>query len=110
MPEQMTLDAIRDELAMMAGWEIDPNRVWFKEGCVCCVEKWDEHPIPPTLDEAAKLPEGWRWRRWNGDWMAHNAASENGYLSAQTVPDTGSELYDRFALRLACERAEREAR
>ena len=91
----MTLETIRDELAKLAG------QGWIeREGCYDSIDGC--HPIPATLEESAKLPEGWTWQRWNGDWMA-----DISYLTSATVPDTGSELYDRFLLRLRCEQAEK---
>lgn len=121
MSSTMTLDEIRDELARLAGWEyrdVYMAHRWVKDGR-CYIK----HPIPATLEEAAKLPEGWRWdvssdplptvRGWTAFAPGRatgaslvRALTDDNYVSHVKVPYTGSELYDRFALRLACERAE----
>jgi hypothetical protein len=105
----MTLTEIRDELARLAGWhrhEVHGN--WVKPDRRPWTEASDNHPIPATLEEAAKLPDGWSWWRhhWQGRTVWHGCDGRP-FASSPFVPDTGNELYDRFALRLACERAER---
>lgn len=72
--DEWDLDTCRDWLAMKAGWaETTPSMLdgqavplgseWHRptvNGSPGSLT-WCIHPIPATLDEAAKLPEGTRW-------------------------------------------------
>lgn len=105
----MTIEEIRDELAMLSGWYIPTQapEQWWNGGISGIGGVLYSHPIPATLEEAAKLPEGWTWMRLpsmpTGRLVWHAFKQD---LSNE-VPDTGSELYDRFLLRLRCEQAEK---
>lgn len=82
----MTIDEIRDQIA-----------------------EWEGCEIPYTLDEAAKLPEGWNWNRYLD--IAHGliwVARRNG-LSGPVIAfsDSHNEINDRFRLRHAAMKAER---
>ena len=105
---------VRDEIARMTGYTYVPESSsevhadnylahWVdKDGDV---DAFRDHPIPNTLDEAAKLPEGWAVQihqckdfKGNYAWMAH-AYLNNG--EADCHADCPTELEARFALRLA---------
>lgn len=102
----MTIDSIRDELARREGWRFTYSKHFN-------TETWQRgdrdlgywgHPIPATLDEAAKLPEGWEWARapladGNVVWYARRP-TDDGYPIY--FLDTGNEMHARFRLRLAC--------
>lgn len=98
-PNTMTIEAIRDELARRDGWYINSRGYWERpiDG------DQSEHPIPATLDEAARLPG-----EWNLDTMERNEggthfvhAWQSGTCKTQSsMADT--ELLARFRLRLAC--------
>lgn len=118
---EMTLDECRDELARIAGWCVvnncscdlathGPNSHWTKDTGDCY-----RHPIPATLDEAAKLPEGWIidffqtvdterfWARVRPRGRSGYAYDEDGCcLDPNAEGDT--ELEARFRLRVAIER------
>lgn len=102
--------AIRDEIARELKW------IWVVESDRSCWindngDESDEHPIPDTLEEAAKMPKGWTWfrmaNRGRGDleWSAMAAGNEPKTLQEVYISDTGDEKPDRFALRLAAIRA-----
>lgn len=99
---------VRDELARLAGWK-RIGSVWVHAEEQVEVE---DHPVPNTLDHAAKLPEGWVWdcisRSANGAWyaMAWGSSGEIG-CRKQGMQGT-TELTARFALRLAVEKIEHE--
>lgn len=103
-PNEMTIDDIRDELARREGWKHyhggTIEETWLTDdGCESL-----GHPIPATLDEAAKLPEGWEWARapladGNVVWYARRP-TDDGYPIY--FLDTGNEMHARFRLRLAC--------
>lgn len=92
----MTTDEVRDKLAELAGRD-----------------------IPNTLDEAAKLPEGWYY------WINHCSIDKGGGFLETFICEAvrkkiagrfnrikaegSTELEARFRLRLACELAEKEA-
>lgn len=97
-PNTMTIEAIRDELARREGWENHPEYGW----CHPDVQYEDgrPHPIPATLDEAAKIGNGW---------MVRVYVNEHGVTIAHATKDdavferTGdAEMEARFRLRLAC--------
>jgi hypothetical protein len=97
---------VRDELARLAGWK-RIGSVWVHGEEQVEVE---DHPIPNTLDHAAKLPEGWGW-----DYMAMEADGmwyARAYRPGETLVTMRgpTELAARFALRLAVEKIEHERR
>ena len=129
----MALDEVRDKLAELDGWKkervVDPALdgtfpAWVKGASRFL---YGAHPIENTLDEAAKLPEGYRVERRNcrtmnrwcydvwkklpdGNWTCITIQlAEAGYLEYAPCIDTGDEKADRFPIRLACELAEKEA-
>jgi hypothetical protein len=107
MPSDTT--AMRDELAKMMGWTLQhdektPCTYWWNrftnEQCVM-----GRHPIPDTLGGAAAcMPEGWIWERLE---LAHGLCwwAGTGEDDGITIPDTGEEKHDRFALALAARKA-----
>ena len=94
----MTTDAIRDELARREGWTTTEHG-WMNDE-----ETVNDHPIPATLDEAAKLPAPWKLSNlilWADNRIVAEAIwpqCENRPIEA--IGDT--ELEARFRLRLAC--------
>lgn len=54
----LTITEIRDQIAEWEGWDKPTSADPFWGG-INKVRHRDDHPIPYTLDEAAKLPEGW---------------------------------------------------
>lgn len=105
-PNDMTIEAIRDELAGLRFVDADIRervRELWRTG---------EHPIPATLDEAMRLPPGWTWLKFTCGQEDINAgqiilAAENREsLLDVEVPVTGHDLestrLDFFRLRLAC--------
>lgn len=109
-----TLDALRDWFAERAGYvkQQVPNYTgfgppcsyaWFKNG-EPDANYWNNyrpHPIPATLDAAASaMPEGWRWTCCSQLW--HAIPHEGKPHKHITVPRTGDEIRDRFALAKAC--------
>lgn len=107
-PNTMTIDAICDFYAEREGYRKDAHVGWIKPDGFPLKDDAGEyiHPIPATLDEAAKLPEGWVWdcveRARNGKWWAR-AVRDGGqplYTTASAERDT--EMEARFPARLAC--------
>ncbi len=107
-PNTMTLDECRDWLAKDAGWTFRSavgNHWWEQsEGDPGTTT----HPIPATLDEAAKLPERYTWakhKNFSGtkmDGIRNYKAYDNRSKIVCVVEDTGDEKLDRFRLRVAC--------
>jgi len=118
-------DSVRDRIAELEGWakhlangatpaDGEDGFYWMKGGRM----QWD-HPIPDTLDEAAKLPEGWGgeqvFRMVNAPYRWYAKARRIGQTRWRYGPedsDGEAELLDphawgdtekeaRFALRLA---------
>lgn len=95
----------RDYIARANGWawgefnhRLDTITGWHKvTGKI--VRPSYYHPIPNTLDEAAKLPDDWTWAKW-GDGVYVAQCRKNTQVQLEVV-DTGDEKADRFALRLA---------
>lgn len=117
----MTPDEVRDKLAELRDWVwIDPPDSAHLGHWLHPVygRSWD-HPIPNTLDEAAKLPEGWYY------WINHCSVDKGGGFRETFICEAvrkkiagrfdrinaegPTELEARFRLRLACELAEKEA-
>lgn len=102
----MSADEIRDDVAKLKGW-IKRSMGWEKPP-MRAIWPMSEHPCPATIDGAAAvMPKGWWWTKEAGDgdplvWCAF----KSGY-SYVSVPDTGDELHDRYALARACLLAER---
>jgi hypothetical protein len=107
---------VRDELARLAGWRFVqftstasfPHWIVADDDEYPCLDAEGEyvHPIPNTLDEAAKI---------GGDWMVRVYVNQHGVTIAHATNDdavferTGdTELAARFALRLAVEKIEHE--
>lgn len=102
-PNAMTVEECRDELARNAGYKPTQNH-WHHPGHGCC--HFNSHPIPATLDEAAKLPEGWYFslcQQFGGNWGA--SASKRPLYETKTGT---TELEARFRLRVAVERLARQ--
>jgi len=63
-----TLDQIRDEVAGMMGWHMNPDpedRCWIDTQGVYLHEELN-HPVPSDLGGiAAMMPEGWKWQVGN---------------------------------------------
>jgi hypothetical protein len=126
---KMTTQERRDWLARDEGWGLPGDRAVCMDGTTGTLTSFarfapfpsgltepqrprqvqKEHPIPDTLDAAAKaLPEGWLWsrelmfngtihwviRRWDGD-----------QLRALKLSDTGDEKHARFGLAIAARMA-----
>lgn len=101
-------DSVRDRIAELEGWakhlangatpaDGEDGFYWMKGGRM----QWD-HPIPDTLDEAAKLPEGWAWKRCF-DARGHEVweAFRGQPCHVISIPDTGDIKTGLFTLRLA---------
>ena len=90
-PNTATLDELRNWLAEDDGWQLHEDGLWYIPGEFPA----KDHPYPPTLDGAAKaLPEGWKWSRDYGEcWRAWV-----GLEPYVEVPDTKSEIADRYRL------------
>jgi len=111
----MTLDEVRDKLAELRGWEKhratgstkedgEDGLYWKRKGRMT----WD-HPIPNTLDEAAKLPEECRGCETIHVGIGNTVAEIVAGPLMGTLAEAPTELEARFRLRLACELAEKEA-
>lgn len=98
----MTIDDIRDELARREGWENHPEYGWCHPGVQ--YEDGRPHPIPATLDEAAKFPEGWKWSVWTDIHKDVSTIRAQAYeVGGREVYSSGdTEMEARFRLRLAC--------
>lgn len=121
----MTIDDIRDQIAEWEGWTYGchaskspdglpayPDSKHWKYGDRVC---WT-HPIPYTLDEAAKLPEGWSvrvvvhggivqvtvWRTDHGPLIANNHLPKPSFFFEGT-----DEIDERIRGRHAAMKAER---
>ncbi len=99
---------VRDELARLAGWRNIAGIGWCHPNVSDDVI---QHPIPNTLDEAAKLPEGWAWfvrhcRIPRGEWEAQAVWLDGVREDAIGYGDTEKEA--RFSVRLAVEKIEHE--
>lgn len=108
-----SIDVIRDRLAQRRGWKrMGVTLFYFDHTGTCHVLQWErdervvsDHPIPYTLDEAARLPEWWQMR-----WVAENAwVALRPDGKSCIVPRTDSEIDDRFRLRDLCEQADEVA-
>lgn len=105
--DEMSEEACRDYLAERAGWD-EVDHGWMNSD-----ELVNDHPIQATLDEAAKLPEGWflsgpaiyvdnikqeihatAWNGINADCCSRGIASTRG---------ENAELLARFRLRCRVE-------
>jgi hypothetical protein len=95
----VSLEAIRNELAVMDGWRKELRHVhangkkqyvWIKHNG----EETFDHPYPATRDGAADaLLEGWKWEKYTSAWLAWI-----GWEPCIEVPDTGDEIFDRYLL------------
>lgn len=93
--------ALRDELAMLCGWEwyaddeLAGNGHWWRGPDHC------KHPFPPNdLNAlAGAWPEGWYWCRVGSEWSAVSFTGAKG--AVVEVPDTGDEYADRLRLTVA---------
>lgn len=105
---------VRDELARLAFWcKPDPERgrrFWYNEKTA---KHSADHPIPNTLDEASKLPDGWVWDcielGFDNEWYAlarKDQAPERLYRGTYGRSETAV----RFLVRLAVEKIEHERR
>ena len=100
---EMTVDEARDELARNAGYKPTQNH-WHHPKHGCC--HFNDHPIPATLDEAAKLPEGWLPKIEEiaaSHWVAKAFPPDGNPYSMEA--DGTTELEARFRLRVAVTRA-----
>jgi len=112
-PNTMNLDECRDWLAKEAGWTFRSavgNHWWEQsEGDPGTAT----HPIPATLDEAAKLPEGWWfWVNYSGttEFATADKPFRERYVCEAVTKQTAervrseasTELLARFRLRVAC--------
>lgn len=109
-PSTATTSELRDWLAVKAGWTHTTDGIWCSPECkdpndfAMCVRSGVlpclNHPIPLDLASLA-LPEGWTWER------SEEEFSESGWRAYHTgrsyvhVPDTGDEIHDRLALKVA---------
>lgn len=123
---QPTIDEIRDQIAEWDLWvkwrDAEGNVIWYMGGSL-----WNEeanmpvffqhnHPIPYTLDEAAKLPEGWLWgwlcwisnplTNCEGWWLA-SARHVSHDVGDNITESATTEIEARFRLRHAAMKAER---
>lgn len=110
--EEMTLEEVRDEVAMYKLWYQHPSipTIWFNRRWPADREsdQWT-HPIPASLDTvAALMPEGRRISRCNqrarGGWW-FESEYRNRRASAITA-DGDTELLARFRLLLLILRKE----
>jgi hypothetical protein len=115
---KMTTQERRDWLARDEGWTCDtsdPCLAWTHPtdengtGGHYWVGSWyGEHPIPDTLDAAAKaLPDGWRWTKSWGWSKGLCCLTYSAYVDGYhvVVADTGDEKHDRFGLAIAARMA-----
>ncbi len=118
---------VRDELARLAGWTkttpamcdhqpVPIGSQWHRStgsGSPGSLT-WCIHPIPNTLDEASKLPQGWFWSSIHdrSDRFCRAAASRisNGIAHEVGGMWKPSEKTARFETRLAVEKIEHERR
>jgi len=56
--DEWTLEICREDLANIRGWTFKYGSWWNAVSAGMC------HPIPATLDESSKLPEGWVLRSY----------------------------------------------
>jgi len=101
MPDQLTLNQIRDRISEMAGIErfssaaVPGPVTWALKGHNT-LHRWDHHPIPTSLDWLVRVwPEGWEWTQYCGDWKAYVAFGQT-----LDVDGTNNELTDRMSLLL----------
>lgn len=113
-PQTATIEECRDFVAGAQGWTQTTDGIWCSPECkdrddfAACVRSGVlpclNHPVPATIDAAAKaLPEGWTWLKHedihNGVvtvvWKAYNIET------FAVVPSTGDEILDRFRLAVA---------
>lgn len=108
-PNTMSETECRDWLAYNDGYVKVTSDGWMKYSKIVA------HPIPPTLDEAAKLPEGWMWSHYMGEyWLAGyfpnwNPESRHPAKKSVSMKDSGNERLDRFRLRVAVALAAKES-
>jgi hypothetical protein len=103
-PHTATLDELRDWFADHDGFPRNTLADVMKDG----IGKYEDHPIPATLDAAAAaMPEGWDWTRHDNEW---NGYFHNDPSTRVTVYDTDDETLDRFRLAAACILADEERR
>jgi len=121
-PQTMTLDEVRDALAVMDGynkWNVATTvdgvtnigrETWHapnQEGKTTI--NFGPHPYPATLDGAASaLPKGWTWSKYVDDRENEDGwyAWRKTYRGVGHYPITGNEILDRYRLALACRIAE----
>lgn len=106
----LTIDEIRDQIAEWEGWKpISVGGWWSHHNGT----HRHLHPVPYTLDEAAKLPEGWHPEIT--DCTTRNGKPLHPWIAEATHEDTLSvlkgygptEIEARFRLRHAAMKAER---
>lgn len=106
-PDTMTVDECRDWLRDKY-WKKIPTWKGFQYLRIGTANQQEHDPIPATLDEAAKLPDGWEYE-------IHNR-NVGGYVCVRAIPLTGhwdtaisgggeTELLARFRLRVKIELA-----
>lgn len=115
--DEWTLGECRDWLAQQVGW-VAPGKGSGERSHISCwhriytsnnelrmdTRKWDEHPIPATLDEAAKLLDEWFYtfvKQWFNDPCTARAQHR---ITGNFLAATGdNELLARFRLRCKVE-------
>jgi hypothetical protein len=113
----LSLEACRDWLAEYEGWTKDGDEYTHPTADVRCYFpgcRYGDHPIPATLEEAAKLPEGWSVDitflahdgLWNvGIWLCRG---DDGNPQIITMDADKCEMLSRFRVRVAAKMAENE--
>lgn len=97
---EMSLDELRDELAVAGGWHRTGGALWWHDD-----GRQTTDPIPATLDAIAGCwKDGWRWCKNTTSYCADDI---NYDLPRISVPDTGDEKLDRARLACACHRSAR---
>lgn len=106
--DTLTPEQVRDRIAQEHGWTFDPSdSSWaIPRGEMRFPgSRYGDHPIPNTLDSAAKcLPEGWKWgidADGEDEWWYALPPGWDGE-EYQTCPRTKDERNDRFKLALLC--------
>lgn len=99
MDSTMTLEQVRDRIAELEGWRTGPGGSWGRlPGPGYNVA----HPIPATLDEAAKLPEGFCVSMSESVHEPRFGVAANPKSGGPSIIAYGpTELESRFRLRLA---------
>lgn len=112
---------VRDELARLAGWRFVQSTDtaafphWVNDDGSPCLDAESEyvHPIPNTLDEAAKLHSDWGWNEVvfaPGGRRATASAYRKSTTGMRTSGFQLDEKAARFCVRLAVEKIEHERR